>query len=190
MRCRTKDLIPTGLRPKTPVHSPKAYRIISRASKGTSQGKDWCSQKGEGSAQSTQHFPCVGGIVSAETLERRTYQLCKEHQISKFNRLKQWKEKRYRERPKLNQLVLNISSKTLTDTQREVLVLGLNLATAARTIQTKDIIARTEQCVRRMKENGQKLRGAKKCLESTTRPPSATLKHQEQVYSCQGVEEG
>ena len=83
----------------------------------------------------------------------------KERQRKKFDYLMLSKRQRQRETLDQDRLVVNLSSQQLTETQRDVLALGLNFATAPKRVPVEDIIARTEQTARRMNEkDGQTLR--------------------------------
>ena len=91
--------------------------------------------------------------------------------------------KRQRQRETLNKdrLVVNLSSQQLTESQRDVLALGLNFATAPKRVPVEDIIARTEQTARRLNEkDGQTLREeVQRCLREAKKP-KPTLTRTEQ----------
>ena len=129
-----------------------------------------------------------GGTTTAVQLERwaschgsRVHKKSKERQRKKFDCLMLSKRQRQRETLNKDRLVVNLSSQQLTESQHDVLVLGLNFATAPKRVPVEDIIARTEQTARRLNEkDGQTLREeVQRCLREAKKP-KPTLTRTEQ----------
>ena len=154
MRCRDQKIIPNGLRLKTPSSSQRASRICKRASLALvreqidhhRQQKRFTVMKINTLRQQLQsnltaeEFERVESAVSRSNKEYNNQ--VKSRQIRKFNHLKH--EAKAEKRPPMEGVVINKSSRQLTDAETSLLSKGLNYAVRPKRIPLMDIVASIE----------------------------------------------
>ena len=157
-RCRDTEVIPRGLRLKTPIRSRGAHRILKDASMALVRERIrhlrsqlHQLQKEILSLQSTIKSTLSGeDWDKVERFNRKSYdfafQTTKSRQTKKFMKLLPSSHTGHRSRHQLShsKTVVNLSKRKLTHDEQEVLSLGLNFAVAPRQVNKKEIIQRIE----------------------------------------------
>ena len=191
--CRNHDVIPKGLRPSTLIVSTRIDCILHRAGmreriKVVHSIKtsllSWLESTTLKLKQQSElsYFEKELILQWAEYHGSITFQNTKKKQINKFHQLIH--EKCQKQQPLAVQdhildrdrLVINLTKTKLSEEQR-VLELGLNIASTPKEIPKMDIVARTEEVARRIKDENvaQTLRERIKIHLEEAKPPTQNL---------------
>ena len=175
IKCRNNNVIPKGLRLTSSVESEKVGRILHRAGKAILRERIKTARMIKTSLNE-QRQPTINRIRDLPNLSYhekelilqwaeqhgiRTFYKTKYRHIRKFQQLITNQCQLQKEKDHLHstaradllhrdRLVINLSKIKLTEHQRGVLELGLNLAPTPKDIPRYDIIARTEDLARKL----------------------------------------
>ena len=186
IRCRENKITPTGLKVTLPLRSPGVHKIARRTELALLRDVRYKKVMNEkGIADYNEQVRALVGedkwkqlktwcSSTTETVHLET----KTTQMQKFERL-QAKQHLVPQLDK-DKLVKNLSSRNLTEQEKDVLALGLNFAVAPRQIPTLQIIAATESTATQLdKETAQQLRHRLSSILSTAKPPRSNLNKQQ-----------
>ena len=185
-RCRNQGVIPKGLRVHLLLQSPEAntlkvrvertlVRIAITEVRWTRRGLLSDADRLKGDLQrvtATDDFIFAFGLVDQE--KTKIANEMKTRQMRKFEGLMNRKNSRRSGDEQLGsrKVVRNLSERTLTESETDVLTLGLNFAVAPKAVPVVDIIAAAECAANELpEETALEFRAeVKKCLQNARKP--------------------
>ena len=173
MRCRDEGVIPASLRIKPPVKTRQGYRIAECASRAflSARIRETYLRKHELTSKVNMLQGGLGTELSTADYQKvmnfsyraaeRTHNETKRTQILKLERLANHRSRRWDLHPEgLERWVINLTDRTLTPAQEDVLKLGLNFAPAPSKLPLTDTMATVESGARKLTpEDADDLRG-------------------------------
>ena len=185
LRCKENGITPDGLRVSLPLSSWGTQRIAKRTVAALLRLliRDIRTKKVRITEEANACSEKIRALVDVDKWEmleswcasaaETSYTETKSRQIQKFSCLLARHETR---RLPTEQIVCNLSSKTLTPKEEEVLALGLNFVTTPRQIPIIKMIASTEATARQLnEESAQHLRSKVSAILHTAKPPKSNL---------------
>ena len=189
LRCRDEGVIPSSLKIVPPVRTAEGYRIAERASRAflkarvheTYRSRRELASKVSGLRVALQHrlppedFRKVS-LLSAAAAEK-THAKTKLNQVQKLGKLTNTRDKRLELPPQeVDRWVVNLTDRSLSEPQKEVLRLGLNFAPAPTKLPLVDTIAAVEEGAQQLKEeDAEDLRGRVCGILRHAKPPKDNL---------------
>ncbi|XP_049782808.1 uncharacterized protein LOC126184460 [Schistocerca cancellata] len=160
LRCRDKEVMPTFAKLRHPVNTNRARHILRQANAALVREHVRATRlELDTNARSllSLHFRLAACPLehTCDWIEGNTFtngewskKKATERQCKKFLRLP--KVRQQKEKPSLNKVVINLTSKKLDGPTQEVLSKGLNLAPVPRTLPKRDIISGVEEAIKRL----------------------------------------
>ena len=197
IRCRNQGIIPKGLRLYLPLQTTETNALKARTERAlvriaiteTRRNRRRLLAQVDGLKHDLQgttaaaDFSFALGLVEQE--KTKTDNETKARQIRKFEGLLNEKSNRRRDDECLDsqKVVRNLSTHSLTESERDVLALGLNFGIAPKAVPVVDIIAAVESAANELpEEKALELRtGVKKCLQNAKKPKSNLGKEQREA---------
>lgn len=195
MRCRDEGVIPSSLKIKPPVKTREGYRIAARASRSFLLARVRETYRRRCELDTSIHAfqtrleteLCTEDYQKVMKLSygsaEKTHAKAKQTQIKKLEKLINHQAKQTCLRPQgLDRWVVNLTDRSLTPAQKEVLELGLNFAPAPTKLPLVDTVAAVEEGARRLKdEDADDLRGRVCGILRRAKPPRDNLTREQRT---------
>ena len=193
LRCKKAGLLPPSLRIRSPISTGRGIRIATRASQqflnehiryGNQQKKAltdemrWIELELR-RRMNEEDFNTI--TTMAQSTAEATFRRRKEHQQTKFEKLRNRSQPKEVNTKEPSTWVVNLSSHQLTQAEQKVLAKGLNFAPAPKRIPTQELIAGAEQALRYHPDNltAERARAAIANVIRRGKPPKSNVTKEE-----------